>query len=115
MTIAKIILSALITTVFLFQHVAGDPEQVPLRLSANDRRPNIVFIMTDDQDVRMGSLDFMPHVQKHLIKEGTFFARHYATIALCCPSRVSLWTGRAAHNTNVTSVNPPYGKQDRIC
>lgn len=73
-------------------------------------QPNIVFILTDDQDLHMNSLDYMPHLQKNLVKEGTFFSRHYATIALCCPSRVSLWTGRAAHNTNVTNVNPPYGK-----
>jgi hypothetical protein len=23
---------------------------------------------------------------------------------------VSLWTGKLAHNTNVTDVNPPYGE-----
>ncbi|KPI41141.1 Arylsulfatase [Cyphellophora attinorum] len=51
----------------------------------------------------------MPHLQNHLVAQGTTFQRHYCTIALCCPSRVSLWTGRAAHNTNVTDVNPPYG------
>lgn len=73
-------------------------------------RPNIVFILTDDQDLHMDSLSFMPHLQKHLVDEGTFYPRHYCTIALCCPSRVSLWTGKAAHNTNVTDVNPPYGE-----
>lgn len=71
--------------------------------------PNIVFILTDDQDLHMESLSYMPLVQKHLINRGTFYRRHFCTIALCCPSRVSLWTGKAAHNTNVTDVNPPYG------
>ncbi|RMZ82620.1 hypothetical protein DV738_g1698, partial [Chaetothyriales sp. CBS 135597] len=51
----------------------------------------------------------MPKLQKHLIDKGTHFERHYVTVALCCPSRVSLWTGLAAHNTNVTDVNPPHG------
>jgi N-acetylglucosamine-6-sulfatase len=73
-------------------------------------KPNIVFILTDDQDLHMNSLAYMPFLKTHLIDEGTFFQRHYCTIALCCPSRVSLWTGRAAHNTNVTDVNPPYGR-----
>ncbi|KAL4941942.1 alkaline-phosphatase-like protein [Aspergillus oleicola] len=41
--------------------------------------------------------------------KGTFFRNHFVTTALCCPSRVSLWTGRQAHNTNVTDVSPPYG------
>lgn len=42
-------------------------------------RPNIVFILTDDQDTHMNSLDYMPYLQKHLIKEGTNFERHYCT------------------------------------
>ncbi|EXJ54205.1 arylsulfatase [Cladophialophora yegresii CBS 114405] len=77
--------------------------------SGSESRPNIIFILTDDQDLHMNSLAYMPYVKKHLIDEGTFYQRHYCTIALCCPSRVSLWTGRASHNTNVTDVNPPYG------
>jgi len=72
-------------------------------------RPNIVFILTDDQDLHLDSLDYLPFVQKHLLQQGTFYKRHFCTIALCCPSRVSLWTGKAAHNTNVTDVSPPYG------
>lgn len=73
-------------------------------------RPNFVFIMTDDQDLHLNSLEYMPKVQQYLGQNGTFFSKHFCTVALCCPSRVSLLTGRAAHNTNVTDVNPPYGK-----
>lgn len=72
-------------------------------------RPNIVFVLTDDQDLHMQSLDYMPFVQQHLIDQGTSFRKHFCTTALCCPSRVSLWTGKAAHNTNVTDVTPPHG------
>ncbi|KAI0426278.1 arylsulfatase-like protein [Xylaria sp. FL1042] len=72
-------------------------------------RPNIVFILTDDQDLHMQSLDYMPFVKKHLVDRGTSFRKHFCTTALCCPSRVSLWTGKAAHNTNVTDVLPPHG------
>ncbi|KAK8212924.1 hypothetical protein M8818_003089 [Zalaria obscura] len=82
----------------------------PLQDDGGDAsKPNIVFILTDDQDLHMNSLAHMPHLKKHLLDEGTFFQRHYCTVALCCPSRVNLWTGKAAHNTNVTDVNPPYG------
>lgn len=73
-------------------------------------KPNFIFIITDDQDLRLGSLDYMPSVQKHLADQGTTFSKHYCTIAICCPSRVSLLTGRAAHNTNVTDVALPYGE-----
>ncbi|KAI5917505.1 arylsulfatase [Camillea tinctor] len=66
-----------------------------------------MFIFTDDQDYHHGSLDHMPDMpalQKHLLSKGVSFTNHYATIAVCCPSRVSLMRGQAAHNTNNTAV-----------
>ena len=72
-------------------------------------RPNIIVVLTDDQDAQMNSIDYMPLLQKHLVDQGTTFTKHYCTIAICCPSRVNLWTGQLAHNTNVTDVSPPYG------
>ncbi|KAK4540744.1 hypothetical protein LTR36_008959 [Oleoguttula mirabilis] len=80
-----------------------------LELAVTVEKPNIVFILTDDQDWHMESLDYMPLLRKHIINEGTLFDRHYCTVSICCPSRVNIWTGRAAHNTNVTDVHPPYG------
>jgi len=76
--------------------------------SAQAQKPNIIMIMSDDQDLLMDSLQYQPSVQKYLRENGTFFERHYCTIAQCCPSRVSLLTGKAAHNTNVTDVREPY-------
>ncbi|CAJ2513380.1 Uu.00g014990.m01.CDS01 [Anthostomella pinea] len=72
-------------------------------------KPNFIFIITDDQDLHLNSLNYQPAVQRHFAQQGTFFSKHYCTIAICCPSRVSLLTGRAAHNTNVTDVSAPYG------
>lgn len=74
------------------------------------KRPNIVFVLTDDQDLHMDSLAYMPHTQKLIADQGTTFANHFCTNALCCPSRVTLWTGKSPHNTNVTDVNPPHGR-----
>ncbi|KAK3722917.1 hypothetical protein LTR37_002062 [Vermiconidia calcicola] len=65
--------------------------------------------MTDDQDLHMNSVQYQSAVQRHFAEEGTFFSKHYCTISICCPSRVSLLTGKAAHNTNVTDVSLPYG------
>ena len=81
--------------------------QAPLTESSD--KPNIVFFLTDDQDVHLESLSYQPLVKKHLIDQGLTYQHHFCTVALCCPSRVNLWTGKAAHNTNVTDVNPPYG------
>lgn len=66
-------------------------------------RPNIVVVLTDDQD-NWGSLDYMPLLQKHITDHGTKFDNHYCTVSICCPSRVNIWTGLTAHNTNVTDV-----------
>ncbi|KAF2214407.1 hypothetical protein CERZMDRAFT_37524 [Cercospora zeae-maydis SCOH1-5] len=76
---------------------------------ASTKQPNIIFILTDDQDLHMDSLYYMPYLKKHITEQGTTFGRHYCTVAQCCPSRVTIWTGKTAHNTNVTDVNPPYG------
>lgn len=65
------------------------------------KKPNVLFIMTDDQDLEMNSPDFTPFIQKHIRDKGLEFTNHFVTTALCCPSRVSLWTGMQAHNTNV--------------
>jgi N-acetylglucosamine-6-sulfatase len=95
----------------LWQNGGIGGSQKPLgQIEQTPKQPNIVFILTDDQDLHLNSLEHTPLTRKHLLEQGTFFQHHFCTVALCCPSRVSLWTGKAAHNTNVTDVNPPYGK-----
>jgi N-acetylglucosamine-6-sulfatase len=86
--------------------VAKSQDQIPL---VQNERPNIIVVLTDDQDAHMDSIDYMPLLKKHIIDQGTLYRRHYCSTAICCPSRVTLWTGRNAHNTNVTDVFPPYG------
>ena len=46
---------------------------------------------------------------KLIAEQGTLYENHYCTVAWCCPSRTNFLTGRAAHNTNVTAIAPPYG------
>lgn len=75
-----------------------------------ETKPNFIFIITDDQDLHLQSLVYQPLVRKHFAEQGTTYRKHYCTVSQCCPSRVSLLTGRAAHNTNVTDVVAPYGK-----
>jgi N-acetylglucosamine-6-sulfatase len=75
-------------------------------------QPNVVFILSDDQDARMDSLSHMQQVQSLLMDQGTQFTKHYAHVALCCPSRVTLWTGQHAHN--VTDVGTPYGGWPKV-
>lgn len=79
----------------------------PTAASKNCKRPNIVLIMSDDQDRRLGSLDYMPILQRELIGKGVEFENHYGTVSNCCPSRASFLRGQAAHSTNITHVRPP--------
>ncbi|KAH6955768.1 alkaline-phosphatase-like protein [Ilyonectria sp. MPI-CAGE-AT-0026] len=85
-----------------------NPDDIQVNLGL-ERPKNIVLIMTDDQDAVMNSDAYMPRLKEHIIDQGTFFSNHFTTTAICCPSRVSLWTGKQPHNTNVTDVDPPYG------
>lgn len=77
-------------------------------------RPNIIMIMTDDQDRRLGSTDYMTNLHKLLIDQGTEFTNHYTTQALCCPARSSFLRGQQVHNTNITNVVKP-GYDTSIC
>ncbi|HYH27426.1 MAG TPA: sulfatase-like hydrolase/transferase, partial [Actinomycetota bacterium] len=59
-------------------------------------RPNLLFIMTDDQ--RVDTMAVMPDTRKRFPVE---FTRGFVTTPVCCPSRASLLTGRYAHDTGV--------------
>jgi N-acetylglucosamine-6-sulfatase len=75
----------------------------------SEQKPNFLVFLTDDQDRRMNSLDHLPLVKKYIRDQGTEFINYYTTTAMCCPSRVSLWSGQFAHNHNVTDESPPHG------
>lgn len=75
--------------------------------NTNSSRPNIVFIMTDDQDRLLGSTDYQSALHREIIQKGTEFTNHYTTQALCCPARSSLLRGQQIHNTNITNVVKP--------
>lgn len=79
----------------------------PVAAAASSGRPNIVVIVTDDQDV--ASITSMPQVQALLAAQGTTFTNAFVTTPLCCPSRTSLFRGQYAHNHGVLRNSPPGG------
>lgn len=79
-------------------------------------RPNIVFIITDDQrwDTigpvhSVNGTDVMPGVRANLIDQGIQFDNSFLTTPWCCPSRSSVLSGLYAHNHGVLTNSPPLG------
>jgi N-acetylglucosamine-6-sulfatase len=72
-------------------------------------RPNVVFVLTDDQ--RWDAISLAGNSQVPLQtpnidrigREGVYFRRAFATTALCSPSRASILTGQYAHVHGVTN------------
>jgi arylsulfatase A-like enzyme len=70
-------------------------------------RPNIVLIMTDDEDV--AAHGFMPKTKALIEDQGAAFANYFISYPWCCPSRASILRGQYAHNTNIVGNEPPWG------
>jgi arylsulfatase A-like enzyme len=69
------------------------------------RKPNVLFLMSDDMRVELGCYASMfgaktPHLDA-LAKAGVRFDRNYCQFPLCNPSRSSLLTGRPPTKTGV--------------
>lgn len=71
------------------------------------KRPNVVLVMTDDQDE--ATMPIMDAVRRQIGRRGTSFENAFATFPLCCPSRASVLTGQYSHNHGVISNTGPNG------
>jgi arylsulfatase A-like enzyme len=78
-------------------HLARSPGSA-VASSSGHRRPNIVFVLTDD--LSMDLLPYMPQVQA-LRSRGESFSDYFVSDSLCCPSRSSIFTGDFPHDTGV--------------
>lgn len=82
-------------------------------------RPNILFIMTDQQHAGMLSCTGNPHVKTpaldSLAASGTRFELAYAANPVCVPSRFSLQTGRMPSAIGMRSNDTKLPVAERIC
>lgn len=102
----KIVLASasVVLVVLLSLGVSGS---IPRNAEALTVKPNIVFILTDDQP--QSTLSYMPNVQGRLEGEGRTFSNAFNVYPLCCPSRAIIQRGQYAHNTGVFGNDPRLG------
>lgn len=79
--------------------------------SQKGQKPNLLFLLTDDQ--RWDSLGCMgnpiiqtPHVDS-LAREGVLFNNHFVTTAICCSSRATIFSGRYAGSMDLHRFDKP--------
>jgi N-acetylglucosamine-6-sulfatase len=77
------------------------------RANATQKRPNVIVIETDDQN--LAEMTALPTVLDKLARLGTTFRNSYASFPLCCPSRATFLTGQYAHNHHVIGSEPSTG------
>jgi arylsulfatase A-like enzyme len=61
-------------------------------------KPNIVYVMTDDQDIELGGLTPMPKIRRRLGEQGAVGEAVYIATPICCPSRTETFSGRLYTN-----------------
>ncbi|MEU6146003.1 sulfatase [Streptomyces sp. NPDC047081] len=83
----------------------------PYRRPRSDHRPNILFVLTDDQPKETDWA--LPQTLDWLGGHGTAFTRAHANTPLCAPSRASIMSGRYAHNHGVLDTRHPYHLDQR--
>ena len=96
------------------EHAAGAPlpHETPRQAPAPAQRPNIIFILSDDEDVALHA--HMPKTKSLLHDNGTTFDNYFVTYALCCPSRATTLRGQYPHNTRIEGNALPTGGYEKF-
>lgn len=82
--------------------------------AAEPKRPNVLFILTDDQrwdamSIAGNKVLQTPNIDR-IGKEGVYFKNTFCTTSLCSPSRASILSGLYAHAHGVTNNFTEYPK-----
>jgi N-acetylglucosamine-6-sulfatase len=66
--------------------------------AAPSQKANIIFVLTDDQDIELGGVTPNTKVRKLLGEQGAVGEAFYVNTPICCPSRSEYLSGRMYHN-----------------
>ena len=76
---------------------------VILTLNAQEKQPNIIYLMSDDQSIYSigcyGNIDVQTPNLDRLSADGITFDNHYVSTAICMASRASVMTGMYEYKT----------------
>jgi arylsulfatase A-like enzyme len=97
---------------------AGVATALAADASASVRRPNILFIFSDDHAEQALScygsrVNHTPHLDR-LAAGGARFTNSFVTNSICSPSRATLLTGQYSHKNGVPVFNPFDGSRDHV-
>merc|ERR1719171_617172 len=76
-------------------------------LAAAAKKPNIIFVMTDDQDLRLGSMQAMPYLRDTVLANGANLSNFFVHTPICCQSRSTFMSGKYLHNIKSSSAQAP--------
>ena len=82
-------------------------------LAETGARPNILFILTEDQGAHLSFLGTpglqTPHMDA-LARSGVFFRNAFVAYPVCSPSKAAIYTGRYNHTNGILNNTPNYHK-----
>jgi arylsulfatase A-like enzyme len=84
-------------------------------LRADDRRPNILFMFTDDQPQNCMGIMGNEHIQTphldRLARRGTLFNNAFVTTAICCSNRACILTGQHMYRHGIEDFKSPLSSE----
>jgi arylsulfatase A-like enzyme len=81
-------------------------------MDASPARPNIVLILTDDEDLQAHTV--MAKTHRLIGEAGAVFDNYFVTYPFCCPSRATTLRGQYGHNHLITGNIQPSGGAEKF-